>query len=221
MEAPDDTTESTAMLTFAEARVLGCLIEKESTTPDYYPLTIAALTTACNQKSNRSPVVEWDEATVEEAMSGIRRKHLGMMISMSGSRGPKYKHTLDQVFGSFDGGMKAILCELLLRNVQTVSELRTRTERMHPFPSPEAAEEWAMKLVNYGAGPLAVVLPPGAGRRVKCYAHLLCGPVDAQAPAAAAAIVETPPPEDWKAKVEAELAALRRELDQLKSSLGV
>src|SRR6187399_1155356 len=73
MEATDESTESTAMLTFAEARVLGCLIEKESTTPDYYPLTIAALTTACNQKSNRAPVVEWDETTVEEAMAGIRR----------------------------------------------------------------------------------------------------------------------------------------------------
>lgn len=222
METTDDTTESTAMLTFAEARVLGCLIEKESTTPDYYPLTIAALTTACNQKSNRAPVVEWDEAMVEEAMSGLRRKHLGVMISMSGSRGPKYKHTLDQVFGSFDAGMKAIVCELLLRNVQTVSELRTRTERIHPFPSPEAAEECAMKLVNYGAGPLAGVLPPGAGRRVKCYAHLLCGPVDVHAPsAAAAAVIEAPPPADWKAKVEAELAALRRELEELKAALGV
>ena len=220
METPDDTPEPTAMLTFAEARVLGCLIEKESTTPDYYPLTIAALTTACNQKSNRAPVVEWDETTVEEAMSGLRRKHLGVMISMSGSRGPKYKHTLDQVFGSFDAGMKAILCELLLRNVQTVSELRTRTERIHAFPSPEAAEEGAMKLVNYGAGPLAVVLPPGAGRRVKCYAHLLCGPVDANVPVAAPAVIEAPPPADWKTKIEAELAALRQELEELKASLG-
>jgi len=209
------------MLTFAEARVLGCLIEKEITTPDYYPMTLAALTAACNQKSNRSPVVEWDEETVEEAMVGLRRQRLGVMISMSGARGPKYKHSLDHVFGGFDRGMTAVLCELLLRNGQTVSELRTRTERMHPFPSPEAAEECAMKLVNYPVAPLATVLPPGAGRRVKAYAHLLCGPVDAQSPVTAAAAVEVPPPEDWKAKVEAELAALRREFEQLKASLGV
>lgn len=208
-------------LTFAEARVLGCLIEKEITTPDYYPMTLAALTAACNQKSNRSPVVEWDEKTVEEAMSGLRRRHLGVMISMAGSRGPKYKHSLDNVYGGIDAGMKAILCELLLRNGQTVSELRTRTERMHSFASAEATEEWAMKLVNYPAGALAVVLPPGAARRVKAYAHLLCGEVDPGAPASGAAVVEVPPPEDWKAKVEAELAGLRRELDDIKSALGL
>ena len=210
------------MLTFAEARVLGCLLEKERTTPDYYPLTMAALTAACNQKSNRSPVVEWDEATVDEAMSGLRRKNLGAMISMAGARGPKYKHTIDQVFGGLHTGALAILCELLLRNVQTVNGLRTRTERMQAFPSPEATEAVAMELVNYGGGPLAVVLPPGAGRRVKCYAHTLCGPVDAHAPdQGAAAAVEAPPPPDWKAGVEAELAALRSELEKIKSALGI
>jgi len=226
MDAPDTTTdpapESPAALSFAEARVLGCLIEKQITTPDYYPMTLAALTAACNQKSNRSPVVEWGEETVEEAMAGLRRRRLGVMISLSGSRGPKYKHTVDNVYGGFDSGMTAILCELLLRNVQTVSELRTRTERMHPFPSLEAVEECAHKLVNYPVSPLAIVLPPGAGRRVKAYAHLLCGPVDVQAPVPGVAVtVEIPPPEDWKAKVEAELAALREELRQLKASLGM
>ena len=99
--------------------------------------------------------------------------------------------------------------------------LRTRTERMHSFSSAEATEEWAMKLVNYPAGALAVVLPPGAARRVKAYAHLLCGEVDPGVPASAAAVVEVPPPEDWKAKVEAELAGLRRELNDIKSALGL
>ena len=216
-----DSPDTAALLTFAEARVLGCLIEKEFTTPDYYPMTLAALTAACNQKSNRAPVVEWDESTVEEAAAGLRRRHLAAMISMAGSRGPKYKHTLDQAYGGFDAAMKATLGELLLRNVQTVSELRTRTERMTPCPSPEVAEARAMQLVNYAAGPLAVVLPPGAGRRVKCYAHLLCGPVDALASAAGAAQVEAPPPEDWKAKVESELAALRSELEKIKAALGI
>lgn len=221
MEPSDAASETSAMLTFAESRVLGCLLEKESTTPDNYPLTIASLTAACNQKSNRAPIVEWDEATVEEAMGGLRRKHLGAMISMAGSRGPKYKHTIDQVLGGLDAAMRAVLCELLLRNVQTVNELRTRTERMHPIPSPEAVEEVAMRLVNYGSGPLAVVLPPGAGRRVKCYAHLLCGPVDANAPEVSASAVEAPPPADWKAGIEAELAALRSEVERLKSAMGL
>jgi uncharacterized protein len=226
MENPDQSTEeaaASALLSFDEARVLGCLIEKEITTPDYYPLTLGALTAACNQKSNRSPVVEWDERTVEAAVDSLRRRRLAVMIREAGSRGPKYKHTLDNAYGGLDRGMVAVLCELLLRNVQTFGELRTRTERMHAFPSPEAVEECVMRLVRYGVEPLAVVLPPGGGRRVKCCAHLLCGPVDAGAPAftAAAPVAEVPPPEDWKAKVEAELAALRRELSEIKTALGI
>jgi uncharacterized protein YceH (UPF0502 family) len=92
---------------------------------------------------------------------------------------------------------------------------------MHAFPSPEATEEWAMKLVNYPVAPLAVVLPPGAGRRVKAYAHLLSGPVDTVALAAPPPVIEVPPSEDWKAKVEAELSALRNELERIKSELGL
>lgn len=210
-----------ADLTFAEARVLGCLIEKEMTTPDYYPLTLAALTTACNQKSNRAPVVEWDEATVQDALDSLRRKRLAVMISMAGARVPKFKHTLDNVYGGIDRGMQALLCELLLRNVQTISELRTRTERMHTFASPEVTEEWVMKLVHYPVAPLACMLPPGGGRRVKAYAHLLCGPVDGNAPAPQTTTAELPPPPDWKASVEAELAALRAEINALKSALGL
>ena len=225
MENPDTSpTESgeSAALSFHEARVLGCLIEKEITTPDYYPLTLGSLTTACNQKSNRAPVVEWDEHTVEATLDSLRRRRLAVMIREANSRGPKYKHTLDSVYGGMDRGMVAILCELLLRNVQTVSELRARTERMHHFASPEAAEEWAMKLVNYPVDPLAVILPPGPGRRVKCYAHLLSGPVDAGAPVpGAAAVLEVPPPEDWKAKMEAEIAALKKELADIKTALGI
>jgi len=221
MDSTDAAAEPSAMLTFAESRVLGCLLEKESTTPDNYPLSLTALTAACNQKSNRAPVVEWDEPAVEEAMAGLRRKHLGAMINIAGARVPKYKHTIDQVLGGLDGAMRAVLCELLLRNVQTVAELRTRTERMHPIPSPEAAEEVAMRLVNYGSGPLAVMLPPGAGRRVKCYAHLLCGPVDAAHAPEFSVAVEAPPPADWKAHMEAELAALRSEVENIKSSLGL
>jgi uncharacterized protein YceH (UPF0502 family) len=217
----EPSADSEAVLSFAEARVLGCLMEKEATTPEYYPMTLGGLTAACNQKSNRSPVVEWDGKTVEAALESLRRRRMAVMIAMAGSRGPKYKHTIENVYGGLDRGMMAVLCELLLRNGQTVSELRTRTERMHVFPSPEAAEEWAMKLVNYPVAPLAVVLPAGAGRRVKAYAHLLCGPVDNAALSAPAPVMEVPPSEDWKAKVEAELSALRSELERIKAELGL
>ncbi len=223
MENTDSQTDTAGgELSFAEARVLGCLMEKEAATPEYYPLTIASLTTACNQKSNRFPVVEWEPRAVEVALESLRRKRLAVMISMAGSRGPKYKHTIENVYGGLDAGMRAILCELLLRNGQTVNELRARTERMHGFPSPEAAEECAMKLVNYPVAPMVAVLPPGAGRRVKTYVHLLCGPIDASALSAPAApAAEVPPPEDWKARMESELAALRSELDRIKSALGI
>ena len=208
------------MLTFEEARVLGCLLEKEVTTPDYYPMTQNGLVVAASQKSNRSPVVEFDDSTIENALTGLRRKRLAMMIQVAGSRAPKFKHTLQQVLGSLDAPEIAILTELLLRNVQTLGELRTRTERMHLFSDLTACELSLNKLVNYGVEPLVAVLPPGGGRRVKAYAHLLCGPVDAGAPVViGSAAVEVPPPEDWKAVVNAELAALRAEVDSLKAQL--
>jgi uncharacterized protein YceH (UPF0502 family) len=220
--APPEPESASPLLSFAESRVLGCLIEKELTTPDYYPLTLAALTAACNQKSNRDPVVQWDEKTAEAAMTDLRRNRLGALISQAGARVPKYKHTLERVLDSLDSGMKAVLCELLLRNVQTLGELRARTERLHPFPSADAVEESVMNLVSYGAGPLACVLPPGSGRRVKCYAHLLCGKVDTQVPVhSASTAVEIPPAEDWKTKMETELADLRREVEALKAALGL
>ena len=209
-------------LTFTEARLLGCMIEKEITTPEYYPMTLASLTAAANQRSNRSPVVEWDERTVEEGLDGLRRKRLAIMIKVAGARVPKYKHALGNLYGGLDRPMIAILCELLVRNVQTPGELRTRTERLCPFPSLEAVEECVLKLIRYGAGPLVVLLPPGGGRRVKAYAHLLCGPVDASSSSSAAPVaVVVPPSDDWKARIESELSALRAEVQSLKEALGI
>ncbi len=218
----EPTTENPADLTFTEGRVLGCLIEKEITTPEYYPMTLAALTAASNQRSNRAPVVEWDERTVEVALDGLRRKRLAVMINMAGARVPKYKHVLSSLYGSLDRQMVAVLCELLLRNVQTSGELRTRSERLCPFASLEAVEETLLKLTTYGGGILVTVLPPGAGRRVKAYAQLLCGPVDAGVSTSVPAAVQVvPPPEDWCGKIEAEIASLRAELAALKAELGV
>ncbi len=214
--------DDSSLLTAVEARVLGCLLEKETTTPEYYPMSLNALVMACNQRSNRDPVVEWDEATVERGLEGLRRQRLAVMMHLAGSRVPKYKHVLDSVYGNVDDSMKAVLCELLLRNVQTPGELRSRTERLHPIADLPALEAVVERLAHYGSGPLVAVLPPGGGRRVRAVAHLLCGPVEEEA-ASTAKAAAAPRLGDWREELEAkvgalqaEVAALRETVDQLK-----
>jgi len=208
-------------LTPAEARVLGCLIEKEITTPEYYPMTLNAVVAASNQRSNRDPVVEWDDAVVENALDGLRRKRLAVMIHLSGSRVPKYKHVLDAVYGSLDPAMGAVLCELLVRNFQTPAELRTRTERLQSIQDLSGLEATVQRLADYGSGPLVTTLPPGGGRRVRTIAHLMSGPVDEAAshpsPVPASAIM--PPPAGWKADMESEIAALKTEVATLRETV--
>lgn len=216
-------------LTPVEARVLGCLLEKEITTPEYYPMTLNSLMAACNQRSNRDPVVEWDESTVEAGLDGLRRKRLAVMIHMAGSRVPKYKHSLDNVYGSLDSRMVAVLCELLVRNFQTPGELRTRTERLQAVQDLGGLEATVQRLADYGSGPLVVILPPGGGRRVRTVAHLMSGAVDEgtgpsaleHSPAHRSPGSETiiPPPADWKADMEAEIAALKTELASLRETV--
>lgn len=210
-----------SLLTAGEARVLGCLIEKEITTPEYYPMTLNAVVAASNQRSNRDPVVEWDDAVVEAALDGLRRKRLAVMIHLSGSRVPKYKHALDSVYGSLDPAMVAVLCELLVRNFQTPAELRTRTERLQIIQDLSGLEATVQRLADYGSGPLVTVLPPGGGRRVRTVAHLLSGPVDEagsqSSPVASVAVI--PPPADWKADMESELAALKAEVASLRETV--
>ena len=196
-----DTEDSAHVLSFEEARVLGCLMEKEITTPDYYPLTLNSLTTACNQRSNRSPVVEWDDKTVEAALDTLRRKRLAVMMHLSGSRSPKYKHTVGEMFSQLTAASRAVLCE-----------------RMYSFPDVTRLEECIQSLSEYPTGPLVIVLPPGAGRKVKTCAHLLCGPVDADAPAPqppASQII--PPPPEWKSEMEARVAQLEARIAELET----
>lgn len=217
-------------LTFEETRVLGCLLEKEATTPDHYPLTLNSLHSACNQSSNREPVTDLGTDEVEEAMEGLRYKQLAVLVHQAGARVPKCKHTLDNKFPYLTKGQQAILCVLFLRGQQTAGELRQRTERMHPFVDVEKVQETLDEMANYEPEPLVKLIPAGGGRRVATYVHLFCGE-----PAAASTAAAIMPPAEtvaqvspWREELEdevkslrEEIAGLRAELEELKTSLGV
>ncbi len=195
-----------------EVRVLGSLLEKEITTPEYYPLSLNALVNACNQRSNRDPIVNFDQETVEHALQTLRDKGLLLTISGAGSRVPKYGHRISEKL-NLGRRELAILCELMVRGPQTPGELRTRTERMHQFDDLAELEGVIERLPE-----LIVKLPRRAGEKESRYAHLLAG-----APAVAEAEAESPmtPRPDRIGALEAEVAHLRGELDDLKQQFVV
>jgi len=203
------------VLTSEEARVLGCLIEKQITTPEYYPLTLNALVAACNQKNNRSPVVAWDEKTVVRALDALRDKKLASMVSEAGARVPKYKNNAQEMIG-LDEKDVAVMCELLLRGPQTVGELRTRGERMHPFTDLGEVQTVLDGLAQRQP-PLIVKLARQPGTKEGRFMHLLSGPPPEQPEGDASTPVEpvrlaVAADDERIAKLEAEVAALRREL---------
>jgi uncharacterized protein YceH (UPF0502 family) len=201
------------LLNFEEARVLGCLLEKEMATPDYYPMTANAVVAACNQTTNRDPVVSFDAATVDDALTGLRQKGMAAMIHLAGARVPKFKHLLDDYFPGLGRPEFALLSGLLLRGPQTSAELRARCERLHAFPDGPAVENSLRRLVEYGNGPLAVCLPPGSGRRATTYAHRLSGePAPAVTPVAQTIV---PPPADRVAALVTAVAELRSDITRL------
>jgi len=167
-------------LTAIEARVIGCLIEKQVTTPDQYPLSLNALVNACNQKSNRDPVLELDERTVQQTLDGLGRKHLVVERSGFGSRVPKYQHRFcNTEYGTLklDPQELAVVCELLLRGPQTPGELRSRAARMAPFSDVSEVEAALTRLGEREDGPFVVRLAREPGRRESRYAHLFSGEV--------------------------------------------
>ncbi|MGK0185018.1 MAG: hypothetical protein ACI9R3_000792 [Verrucomicrobiales bacterium] len=230
MDIQEPTTDSTEnsnqlpCLSFEEARVLGCLLEKEMTTPEYYPMTLNSLVAACNQKSNRNPVTEFDEATVEDGIAGLRRSKLAVMVSMSGSRVPKFKHSTDIACGSLGREQLAVIAVMLLRGPQTTGELRTRTERMFRFVELADVEETLESLIERPYGNLAKMLPPGGGRKAKTFTHLLCGDVknapagNASAPATPAA-VNASTSTGWRDTMEAEIKELHEQVSTLRKEL--
>ena len=163
------------LLNPTQARVLGALIEKDITTPEYYPLSLNALINACNQKSNREPVLTLDENSVRDALAGLQEYRLAGPASGADSRVQKYEHRMQEVF-NFDRRETAVLCVLLLRGPQTPGELRGRTERMHHFETLDDVQSALQKLMQRDPA-LVAILPRQPGSRESRYAHLLCGPV--------------------------------------------
>ncbi len=160
------------MLNDIEVRVLGSLIEKELTTPEYYPLSLNSLTNACNQKSNRDPAMNLLEEEVVRALDSLRFKQLAV-LSADGGRVPKYRHLMAEKFGLMPSE-QAIICELLVRGTQTVGELRTRGERMHPFSDLAAVEEVLQELMARET-PLIALIPRQPGQKEGRYAQLFSG----------------------------------------------
>jgi len=196
-----------------EVRVLGCLIEKEMATPEYYPLTLNALTNACNQKSNRDPVLELAETEVVRALDNLRFAGMAVQAASDGGRVPKYRHLLFEKLG-LEPEHLALLCELLVRGPQTTGELRTRASRMHPFADLAEVEALLQELIERDE-PLVVQLPRQPGRKECRYAQLFAGEPELHEETTTAA------PEAARRQVDAtdaridrleeEIAALRKE----------
>ncbi len=204
------------VLTAAQARVLGALVEKEITTPEYYPLSLNALRNACNQRSNREPVMNLDEEAVRQALHGLEDLGLGGRARGGDSRVTKYEHWLGEAF-NFTRAETALVCVLLLRGPQTPGELRGRTERMHRFEEIADVLAGLQKLAEREP-PLAAVLPRQPGTKESRYAHLLSGmPEAASAPQPGAE--GSPELEARVAELETTVAELKREIEALRQKI--
>ena len=206
------------ILSPVEARILGSLIEKEFTTPDYYPLTLNALTNACNQKSNREPVMNLDEKIVVRGIEGLFRKQLVWQKNMAGSRTVKFAHRIE-TFGDFTAQELGTLCILLLRGPQTAGEIRSRTTRLCEFNYVSDVEETLQRLVELENGPYVIKLPRQVGRRESRYAHLLSGEVKIDQenliPQPESSALEVSAENERISSLEQEVAKLRTEFDNL------
>ena len=198
------------LLDAVEVRVLGALIEKEATTPEYYPLSLNALVNACNQKSNREPVVSFDDETVEDAILRLREKKLAVTITGSG-RVNKYSQRISETL-NLGRRELAVLCTLLLRGPQTLGEIKDRSERMFAFTDSEEAESVLTRLAELPTGALVTKFARQPGQKEARYAHLLAGEPVLDVTAEAAPIAPT-----RVGQLEQELQRLRAEFNELKS----
>lgn len=198
------------LLNEVEARIVGCLIEKEATTPEYYPLTLNALINACNQKSNRFPMVEYDEKTVNQALEALREKNIVYVFYGSTSRVPKYKHILPKLL-EIDLHEVAILCVLMLRGFQTIGELRDRTGRIYEFVSLDEVHQ-TLEELKKREEPLVFEIPKQPGQKESRFAHLLSGEISAEM-----LEISSHTPSGNQSKQE-QLAKLESEIEELKTN---
>jgi len=208
------------VLTGAEVRVIGSLVEKETTTPDYYPLSLNALINACNQKSNRDPVMELTENEVRDALDSLNAKGLAGERSAVESRVTKYEHRLQEVF-NVGRRETAVLCVLLLRGPQTPGELRGRTERMYRFSELDEVQSALQHLIQREP-PLVKMLPRQPGTKESRYVHLLAGDAEPWETSATlpSALASSTTEVERIARLESELASLQAEVDELKQQLA-
>lgn len=210
------------LLNETEVRILGCLIEKENTTPDYYPLTLNSLVSACNQKSNRSPVVSYDETTVVRGLDGLHEKGLSEKIFKADSRVPKYQHSFTKKF-NLSRPEVSVLCVLMLRGPQTAGEIRGRSERMHKFGGLNEVEEVLIGLMEREQ-PMLIKLPRQAGRKESRYMHLLSGEPDVRE--SGTSFTDEPATLRVRAEneritvLENELSVLRKEFENLRQEFS-
>lgn len=203
--------------------MLGSLVEKQLTTPEYYPLTLNSLLLACNQKNNRTPVTFYEETEVAQALETLREKNLAYVFYGSTSRVPKYKHVLPEVM-HLTAAELAVMCVMLLRGPQTTGELATRAHRMHEFSGLEEVESTLNSLIGREPDPLVTKLPRQPGQKEPRFAHLLSGPPDieafAQAEISASAGRRRSGDSERVERVEEELATLTRDVRNLQQQFA-
>ena len=197
------------LLTDIETRVLGALVEKQLSTPEYYPLTLNALTLACNQKNNRHPVTAYGENEVAQAVESLRENNLAYVFYGSTSRVPKYKHVMPEVLHT-NAAETALMCVLMLRGPQTPGELRGNAARLYEFSGLDEVEQTLNGLISHEPDPLVARLPRQAGQKEVRFGHLLSGEIRVEA----AAEVERPAP---RQSLEQKIEALAEEVERLKA----
>jgi hypothetical protein len=205
------------LLNHHEIRVLGSLIEKQLTTPEYYPLTLNALTAACNQKNNRNPVMSLTEGEVENALDSLREKNLAYVFHGSTSRVPKFKHVAPEVL-QLNPAELAVMCVLMLSGPQTVGEIRTRSSRLYDFKGLEEVEETLRGLASRDADPLVMKSPRQPGQKDARFTHLLAGQPPIEAPLESSAPPRTARREhdvDRLNKLEGQVQVLTQQFEEL------
>ena len=203
-------------LTDIETRVLGALVEKQVTTPEYYPLTLNALTLACNQKNNRHPVTSYSESQVSAALESLREKNLAYVFYGSTSRVPKYKHVMPEVM-HLNNAEVALMCVLMLRGPQTPGELRGNAARLHEFAGLDEVEQTLNALISHEPEPLVVRMPRQAGQKEVRFVHLLSGEVQAFEPVAEQPRVSSRDALEQKVEMLAtEVEMLKEQFEQFK-----